>query len=196
MNEHEHIVSASTYIDEHRDEIYEMFRRDAELDPLADAVNSAVEPRCRWSAIRAYYRAAGPYIKEAGKREWGVEPYQVNWLALFTPIELALWHDISAASCVLYPQYPVGRFFVDFANPAAKVAVECDGAAWHTDAEKDRARQAEIGKMGWSVYRISGRDCKSDFNEETRQSSAARIFIDRIAFLHGISRNRGASYGL
>lgn len=34
-----------------------------------------------------------------------------------TPIERWLWADIRHADAVFYPQYPVGNFFVDFANP-------------------------------------------------------------------------------
>jgi very-short-patch-repair endonuclease len=134
---------------------------------------------------------------EAWVNEWGMDPYEWDQRGTgikLTPIEAALWHDIRAEACVLYPQLPVGRFFVDFGNPAAKVAIECDGAAWHTDEAKDKARQAEIEHMGWTVYRITGSDCFTDFIEGEAESGAplikagaARLLIRQIANRHGIS---------
>lgn len=41
---------------------------------------------------------------------------------------------------------------------------------------------------GWRVYRVTGRDCKTDFNDETLEKSAARKLIDRIVQNHGIGR--------
>lgn len=43
-------------------------------------------------------------------------------------------------------------------------------------------------KVGWRVYRVTGRDCKTDFNDETLEKSAARKLIDRIVQNHGIGR--------
>jgi len=142
----------------------------------------------RCAALRAFYRMAGAEIQEAGCAEWGIDPYEVDWMRVFTPIERALWHDIRCAGAVLYPQYPVGRFFVDFGNPVAKVAVECDGSAFHLDIEKDHRREAEIRALGWGVYRLSGRECKQDFDEETMTKSAPRLLIDRLVNEYGIGR--------
>jgi hypothetical protein len=96
---------------------------------------------------------------------------------------------------VMYPQYPVGRYFVDFANPAAKVAIECDGKRWHTDKERDAQRQGEIEALGWVVYRISGRDCFTDTVEgydendvPTFEYSAARKFVMEICERHPVRR--------
>ena len=82
-------------------------------------------------------------ILAAPKNEWAVDPYAWSeWIRL-TPIEEALWTDIRQANSVFYPQWPEAGYFLDFANPKAKVALECDGAAYHQDKEKDaRAAQA------------------------------------------------------
>ena len=42
------------------------------------------------------------------------------------------------------PEHSVGRKRVDFYVPSEKLFVECDGAHWHQDAEKDRLRDIEI----------------------------------------------------
>ncbi len=143
-----------------------------------------------WNAIRAFYREALPDIVRAGRNEWGMDPYlwDNDGIIHFTPIENWLWHDIRACDAVLYPQYPADRFFVDFANPVAKVAIECDGAAYH-DPVKDAGRDAELERLGWTVYRFPGWMCKGDYDPETNESSECYRRMLRICEDHGISRN-------
>lgn len=142
-----------------------------------------------WKAIRALYTQAAAEIHAAGRNEWGLPAYSWEGLAWMTPIEALLWHDIRACDAVLYPQYPAGRFFVDFANPVAQVAIECDGAAYHQDKDQDRERDEILGSMGWSVYRITGSDCFKDCDRETGATGPAKKFIEDICHAHGISRN-------
>lgn len=142
-----------------------------------------------WNRIRVHYANWREDIFRAGRNEWGGDAY--DWDIGFihmTPIEDWLWTHIRACDAVLYPQYPVGRFFVDFANPVAQVAIECDGAAYHTDKAKDAARDAQLRAMGWAVYRISGSDCCNDNDPETGAPGRAHQFIQRICDEHGISR--------
>jgi very-short-patch-repair endonuclease len=144
----------------------------------------------RWNDVRKFYRWAEPLIMAERSDEWAVDPYE--WVETdairLTPIEEWLWHDIRHHDAVLYPQYPVGRFFVDFANPKAKVAIECDGAAYHQDKAKDAARDLWMQERGWSVYRITGSDCRTRNDEETGEKSAADLFIRRICSMHNIKR--------
>ena len=56
---------------------------------------------------------------------------------------------------------PVGGYRVDVGFPAAKVAVEIDGLAFHSDAEDfqiDRERQNAIALCGWQVLRFTWLD--------------------------------------
>jgi hypothetical protein len=145
----------------------------------------------RFNALRDFYRLALPEIKEAGKAEWGIDPYEINWVALFTPIESWLWNDIRALDLVLYPQYPIAGFFVDFANPVAMVAIECDGVAFHCDKAKDEARDTKLQNIGWTVYRISGKDCRDGVDSDDEWNSKARKFVKQIADRHNISRRHG-----
>lgn len=143
-----------------------------------------------WNAIRAFYRECQDDILEAGRNEWGIDPYLWSGAGIihFTPIEAWLWHDIRAVDAVLYPQYPVGRFFMDFANPAAKVAIECDGAAYH-DPTKDAARDAGLIRLGWTVHRFPGWMCRQDSEPETGEPSECYRRLQQIAEEHGIDRN-------
>ena len=148
-----------------------------------------------WQAIREHYRRSTLAIYAAGRADWGLDPYAWDHDAgiVLSPIEQALWSDIRAVGVVMYPQYPVDRYFVDFANPVARVAIECDGAAWHRDAAKDSARQADIEANGWTVYRIAGWACNTDTRQGEDEAGRpvvrlgeARQFIQAIAERHGV----------
>lgn len=57
--------------------------------------------------------------------------------------------------------YPVGGYKVDVGFPAAKVAIEADGWAFHSDQEDfqtDRERQNNIALLGWQVLRFTWLD--------------------------------------
>lgn len=147
----------------------------------------------QYQAALHFYSTHTALIMAAPRNEWAGDPYAWDrWISM-TPIEASLWGDIRDANAVFYPQYPVGRFFVDFANPVARVAIECDGRAYHQDHRKDQARQKEIEAMGWWVYRITGRQCMTDYDDETREHGYGRRFIEEIADQHGLRRNNSES---
>lgn len=146
---------------------------------IDDRVISETADRLRWRRIAAYYRAHVGEILNAGQNHWGIDPYQWEfeggiWL---TPIERLFWNDIRCEGVVLYPQYPVGRFFVDFANPCARVAIECDGAAYHQDKERDATRQREIEASGWRMWRLTGSQCARDDYDDEDEYGRARHFV-------------------
>lgn len=148
------------------------------------------------NAIKAHYSAAMPLLLESSD-EWGIDPYAWDsevgiWL---TPIEKALWNEIRLIDLVMYPQFPVAGYFVDFGNPAARVAIECDGLRWHTDTARDDARQARIEAKGWTVYRVMGKDCFAPPERPDEHTGAAipqksegRELLELIASRHPIQR--------
>ena len=103
----------------------------------------------KWKAIREIYKLQGGLS--------GRSPYFVDWAAIMTPIECCAWQSIRQLGLPMFPQYPVGRAFVDFGDPVRHVAIECDGKKFH-DPQKDAARDASLWDLGWSVYRLSGSD--------------------------------------
>ena len=142
-----------------------------------------------WNAIKQHYDWARPVIMAERSDEWAIDPYAWDCgIMRLTPIEDWLWQDIRQANAVMYPQWPVNGVFLDFANPAALVAIECDGAAFHQDKEKDRRRDEKLEALGWRIYRAPGYLCATDYDEETGELSDARKFIDEICSKHPIKR--------
>lgn len=145
----------------------------------------------RWQAIKNFYSFHEKAILECRADEWAIPAY--SWddvVGPMTPIEDALWHDIREANAVFYPQWPVAGFFVDFANPVAKVILECDGREFHKDKAKDQARDDQLADLGWTIYRFPGWFCMTDFDEESMKSSEARKIIDQICDAHHVRRNK------
>jgi hypothetical protein len=113
----------------------------------------------RFNQIAQNYRSYQKQV-DAGLASWmHGDPYQIaDWVTLFSPIEYDAWCEIRGYGAPLWPQLPVGKFFVDFGNPVAKIALECDGKEFH-DPIKDRERDATLATMGWRVFRVTGAEC-------------------------------------
>lgn len=146
----------------------------------------------------AFYSRFARGIMSTPANEWSTDAYAWDfdggiWLS---PIERNLWEDIRTADLVLYPQWPVAGFFVDFGNPVARVAIECDGKAFH-DAARDIPRQRAIEANGWTVYRFPGWMCNQQnivehedpFGRIKRAESECLTRIRDIGQRHRIARN-------
>jgi len=145
------------------EEFMDYFGAVALFDAEFGSVPTAKEKwRERLGAIKKRYALYQRMVSD-GVCSWeSGDPYSIaDWLNVFTPIERAAWSDIRCLPFSVWPQYPVGKYFVDFAIVHKKIAIECDGAAYH-DAEKDAVRDEELRKIGWAVVRVPGRDCWTD----------------------------------
>lgn len=88
-------------------------------------------------------------------------PYPIDWLPIFTPIEDYMWGAIRGQGGLpFWPQLPIGKYFADFADPIKKIVLECDGAEFHKDKDRDRRRDEYMASKGWRVFRVSGADCR------------------------------------
>lgn len=114
-----------------------------------------------WNLIRAFYKMNHHEIMNAHPSQWGVDPYWWEDVFAMTPIEESMWSNIRYSGVVMYPQYPVGKYFVDFGNPKFRIAIECDGKQWH-DPVKDRERDMKLMDDGWLVIRFTGSECYAD----------------------------------
>lgn len=87
------------------------------------------------------------------------DPYLVDWVRVFTPIEYDAWDTLRNLALPFFPQYPVHGSILDFADPEKRIAIECDGKQWH-DKATDAARDTKLAARGWTTYRITGSECK------------------------------------
>ena len=150
------------------------------LSSAAIHFQEALNKKCDGSlqyldSIRKLWRDAMPILL----REKRIDTYFVDWTKIFTPIEYDAWCCIRASGLPFYPQIPVGSRIVDFGDPFTKIAIECDGKKYHNH-KKDTARDFELLDIGWTTYRITGRECVAPdyFDDEDPDS------MDVYAFKH------------
>jgi very-short-patch-repair endonuclease len=110
--------------------------------------------------IRSFYAEALPHwMEEYGRTKNMVhDPYGIDLTSHMTPIEFKTWQAIRTYDVPMYPQIPALQYFLDFANPFLKIAIECDGKQWH-NAEKDKVRDKRLRADGWTIYRATGKEC-------------------------------------
>lgn len=143
-----------------------------------------------------FYESVTPLILAQKQNEWAVDPNSWDDVLRMTPIESAIWEHIRNANAVLYPQYPVEEFFADFANPVARIAIECDGLDFHQDKAKDAERDRRFHELGWLVYRIPGRLCVTEFDEDEMEEAFAAKFIRAISEVHSLIRGNPKLRGI
>lgn len=123
------------------------------LGVLEDRWRREKKTKARWSIIREAYEIQTPRILSGRP----MCPYILDWD--FTPIEYDAWQDIRRWSLPFFPQYPVGPYFVDVADPIKKIGLELDGKQYH-DEQKDRKRDAWMWRNGWRIFRVPGYQCR------------------------------------
>jgi len=70
--------------------------------------------------------------------------------------EARLWDGLKDRKLSGYKfvrQFPIGRYFADFACRKARLVVEVDGSQ-HADSESDRVRDQIMSEFGWPVVRF------------------------------------------
>ena len=100
--------------------------------------------------------------------EWGYSP-------------VSTWDEVKhrwGDYIVVRPQATIGKFRVDFLvefqldAAHLKIVVECDGHQFHertkTQASNDRKRDRVLQKLGYEVYRFTGRDVHKNADDCAR----------------------------
>ncbi len=102
--------------------------------------------------IKYRYELMLPYIlKNKGHY---VNPYIIDWDRFLNENELTVFYSCRCSGIAFYPQYQVGKYFLDFGNPYFKVGLEVDSKTYHVH-EKDVARDLELKKLGWTIYHLT-----------------------------------------
>lgn len=101
------------------------------------------------------------------------------------PFEISVRDRLVAAGIPLTAQYGVAGYWIDFAaahpqQPGRMVlAIEADGATYHsspTARDRDRLRQEQLERLGWSFHRIWSTDW---FSDPDRCVGRAKMAYDR-----------------
>ncbi|MBO8172090.1 MAG: DUF559 domain-containing protein [Bacillaceae bacterium] len=96
------------------------------------------------------------------------EPYPDHFYEIWkteSPIERRLYRDLTAKGYVVKTQVPCGKYRIDLALPSYKIAIECDGKAYHSTPEQkahDRRKNQYLQRNGWKVLRFSGKKIYRD----------------------------------
>lgn len=88
-----------------------------------------------------------------------------------SPFEEAVYADLVRLGFTVTPQVPVGNYRIDLVaeDEDARVAIECDGDAFHQDAAADLSRQIVLERCGWKFIRIRGSEYYRDPKETIRR---------------------------
>jgi len=97
---------------------------------------------------------------------------QSERLPPLTPIEGILLDAMRSRGLTPQAQYGIIKYRVDFAFPAQRLAVECDGRGWH-DAERDARRDAHLEVLGWKTLRFTGSEIYRRSSGVTKQIVSA-----------------------
>lgn len=113
------------------------------------------------------YDIAMPYIMQAGPRGRIVMPDMLDWY--FDGQELSAWYIIRNLALPLYPHFPVLGYYISFADPFRRLAIEIEPlpGCWAGDQEQARiARQNEAFLAhGWQLVRIPYEVATTDYND-------------------------------
>jgi very-short-patch-repair endonuclease len=117
----------------------------------------------KFDVFREAYKYALPKIMKYAPK--GVDPYFLNWMSYFTPIEEQAWLSIRYHGLPFYPQLPILRYYLDFGNPYYKIGIELDGKDYH-DIERDKIRDQNLNDAGWRIFRITGSEMMRSFKTQ------------------------------
>lgn len=76
-----------------------------------------------------------------------------------SPIERKLYQALVFNGYAPQTQTPCGRYRIDITLPAQRIAIECDGKAYHSSTAQrahDRKKDKYLKDNGWRVLRFSG----------------------------------------
>ena len=79
---------------------------------------------------------------------------------------------------VLYPQFPLFNFFIDFANPFLKIGLELDGK--EHDVKKDYDRDKKLSRYGWKIFRVTGKEANADYSSNIELDEQGIVGVQKI----------------
>lgn len=135
-------------------DIESLFEKMSYMDELNGMYEGAWNGFERRIVLRQYYMDAMPEIIGLARQSLNIwaSIYPFDWK--FNKNEYSLWSSIRSNPMVMYPEFPVLNYFVDFGNPYLRIAIEADSEKYH-DREKDLERDKELLRVNWKTFRVS-----------------------------------------
>jgi very-short-patch-repair endonuclease len=141
---------------------------------LAASHEEQTRRKCQLS-LAAASRWANPAARiEQGRRLLEIRA-RTNGRKRRTRIETIVQAMLDTLGIDYVCQHPIGPYSIDFFVQSRALAIECDGAYWHTKpgaVEKDRKRDAYLVERGYSVLRLPEGDIKSGRFAEALRGAA------------------------
>ncbi|HEV8595458.1 MAG TPA: DUF559 domain-containing protein [Thermoplasmata archaeon] len=111
--------------------------------------------------IETEHRRKSVYARiqsDAAARSGSVQVPTPQGSVWMSPIEHRLYEAMRTEGLAPVPQSCIQGYYVDFAFPDVRLAVEADGAAYHGEdrREHDRKRDWILRQAGWTVKRFHG----------------------------------------
>lgn len=85
-----------------------------------------------------------------------------------SPIERRLYDALEFRGYAVTSQVPCGKYRIDLALLGPRIAIECDGKAYHSTQQakaRDRRKDKYLKENGWRVLRFSGRMITRDLGK-------------------------------
>lgn len=85
-----------------------------------------------------------------------------------SPIERRLYDALAFRGYAVTSQVPCGKYRIDLALLGQRIAIECDGKAYHSSPQQkahDRRKDKYLKDNGWRVLRFSGRMITRDLGK-------------------------------
>ncbi|MCM3405936.1 endonuclease domain-containing protein [Cytobacillus oceanisediminis] len=109
-------------------------------------------------------------------------PVDPESMKIESPIERRLYDCLKFRGELVRTQVPCGKYRIDIALPVYRIAIECDGKAYHSTPKqkaRDRRKNAYLKENGWKVLRFSGsritRDLKGIIARIEKEKGLAAI---------------------
>jgi len=111
-------------------------------------------------------------LSNPSKVEWPIVEIDNERNKCESPIERRLYDAMLFNGYDVKTQAPCGKYRIDLALPEYRLAIECDGKAFHSTKEQkahDYRKNAYLRKNGWKVLRFSGSKIQRDLANVLRK---------------------------
>lgn len=89
-----------------------------------------------------------------------------------SPIEHRLFNALTYQGFNVRTQERCGSYWIDLTLPAYRIAIECDGKAYHSTLEQkkhDSRKNNYLRRNGWDVLRFTGSDINGNMSKVVRR---------------------------